>query len=319
MKINGYYSVAFAMIIILFFCYSCSSQGHKGDDKGTISIEEKESIEEQDVSSIEEVYDADTVMVDTVMVDASDVVESSSDFKESAVIGTNGILRIRKTATQGSSMSPTSYWGTYESEDKTTMQFTCYPYSKFGKKDFAELTECFNLSKSLSNVTVKIPAIVEMEGKQYNVERVRIINRERRGYPTAGRLILPSTIEMIKIWGWTELKEVVLSEGITEISERAFRGCPDLESVILPNTLNKIGKLAFDNCSGLVKIHIPNSVIDVCDGGAFVGLNKGITIEVENGCEALKGLEPTKVEIRGSYGYEHYNFNPEDIDIVYVE
>ena len=158
-----------------------------------------------------------------------------------------------------------------------------------------------------------------MEGKQYNVERVRIINRERRGYPTAGRLILPSTIEMIKIWGWTELKEVVLSEGITEISERAFRGCPDLESVVLPNTLNKIGKLAFDNCSGLVKIHIPNSVIDVCDGGAFVGLNKGITIEVENGCEALKGLEPTKVEIRGSYGYEHYNFNPEDIDIVYVE
>lgn len=256
---------------------------------------------------------------DSIEMDEGDEVISAPDDDVYTSFGTSGTLKLEKTGYEGSNMSPNTYYARYGSEDETFLRFNCYPHSKFGKTDFAELTQCDNLKESIANISVMIPSYVDLDGKQYKVERVTIINREKKGYSNAGRFVIPSTVEQIKIWGWDELKEVVLNDGIEELSERAFRGCPDLESIVLPKTLKKIGKLAFENCSGLKKIHIPASVIDVCDGAAFVGLNKGVTIEVEKGCEALNELKPKKVEIRGSYGYEHFAFDPDDINIVYVE
>ena len=256
---------------------------------------------------------------DSIEMDEGDEVISAPDDDIYTTFGTSGTMKLEKTGYEGSNMSPNTYYGRYGSLDETYLYFNCYPHSKFGKKDFAELSVCSNTKESIANVSVMIPSYVDLDGKQYKVERVTIINREKKGYPTAGRFVIPSTVDKIKIWGWDELKEVVLNDGIEELSERAFRGCPDLESIVLPKTLKKIGKLAFENCSGLKKIHIPASVVDVCEGAAFVGLNKGVTVEVEKGCEALNDLKPMKVEIRGNYGYEHYTFNPEDINIVFVE
>ena len=216
-------------------------------------------------------------------------------------------------------MSPNGYYGRYIMDDETTIQFMCYPHSKFGKSDFADITQCYNYKKSLVNTTLVVPSYVELEGKTYKVEGAILNNEGGKVIPNIGRYILPSTIKRINLAGWSELKEVVLSEGIEEISQRAFLYCVDLESVVMPSTLKKIGKLAFENCRSLKKIRIPASVVDVCEGGAFVGLEKGVTIEVENGCEALRNLKPINVDIRGSYGYEHYKFNPDDINIVYVE
>ena len=265
---------------------------------------EKASEEENAIDSVEIVDDADL---------------SVPEEETYIVFGTNGTMQLKKTGYEGSSMSPNTYYAIFGNEDETFLRFNCYPHSKFGKKDFAELTHCCDLKKPISNVSVLIPSFVDLDGKQYKVERVRIINSASCAYPTAGRIVIPSTVEKINLWGLTEFREVVLKDGFEELNERAFRGCPDLESIILPNTLKKIGKLAFENCSGLKKIHIPVSVNDVCDGGAFVGLNKGVTIEVEKGCQALKDLKPIDVEIRGAYGYEHYKFNPNDINIVYVD
>lgn len=273
-----------------------------------------------DATGIDDYYDAAPITELDSITEIEDVYDAPiTEIDNYTNFGTNGTLQLKKTGYEGSTMSPNTYFARYGNENDTFLRFNCYPHSKFGKKDFAELIQCDNLRKSIENISVMVPSYVDLDGKEYKVERVTIVNSGGHGYPTAGRLVIPSTVKQIKIWGWTVLKEVVLNEGFEELNERAFRGCPDLKSIVLPKTLKKIGKLAFENCSGLTKIHIPASVNDVCDGAAFVGLNKGVIIEVENGCEALKNLKPINVDIRGTRGYEYYKFNPDDINIVYVE
>lgn len=52
---------------------------------------------------------------------------------------------------------------------------------------------------------------------------------------------------------------VSISEGITAISDYAFKGCPDITSVSLPRTLKSIGKYAFYGCS-ICSLMIPGGV-----------------------------------------------------------
>lgn len=56
------------------------------------------------------------------------------------------------------------------------------------------------------------------------------------------------------------LKNVIISEGITEIGDFAFIGCSNLESITLPNTLISLGDQTFIGCSKLNKINIPSSL-----------------------------------------------------------
>ena len=52
--------------------------------------------------------------------------------------------------------------------------------------------------------------------------------------------------------GCTGLKEITLSDCLTEIEDLAFAGCSLLESFDPPATLNKIGVDVFDECEQLV-------------------------------------------------------------------
>ena len=59
--------------------------------------------------------------------------------------------------------------------------------------------------------------------------------------------------------GNTNIKEIVIAEGILSIQENAFSGCSNLEKVSLPTTLSSIEYEAFENCSNLREIIIPSS------------------------------------------------------------
>ena len=59
------------------------------------------------------------------------------------------------------------------------------------------------------------------------------------------------------------LKEVTLSNFVTEIKSYAFKGCVNLKVVIIPNSVTSIGESAFDGCTGLSNITIPNSVTSI--------------------------------------------------------
>ena len=61
------------------------------------------------------------------------------------------------------------------------------------------------------------------------------------------------------------LKEVTLSNFVTEIKSYAFKGCVNLKVVIIPNSVTSIGGYTFSGCTGLSNITIPNSVGEIGD------------------------------------------------------
>ena len=56
------------------------------------------------------------------------------------------------------------------------------------------------------------------------------------------------------------IKKVSISDNVTSIGEKAFKGCTGLSSITIPNSVKSIGEEAFEDCSGLFSITIPNSV-----------------------------------------------------------
>ena len=59
------------------------------------------------------------------------------------------------------------------------------------------------------------------------------------------------------------VENVVISDGVTGIDERAFYNCDSLTSITIPNSITSIGKDAFFGCSSLKSITIPNSVTSI--------------------------------------------------------
>ena len=66
----------------------------------------------------------------------------------------------------------------------------------------------------------------------------------------------------------TNLRSVVIPDGVTEIAACAFWNCPNLTSVEIPNSVTKIGWAAFHNCPRLTSLTLPDS-IDQIEKSAF--------------------------------------------------
>jgi len=71
-------------------------------------------------------------------------------------------------------------------------------------------------------------------------------------------VILPKSF-----WGWGDLEEVTIGEGVTEIGEGAFCLCKSLRKVILPPTLKKISPRSFEGCYSLREIELPASLEEI--------------------------------------------------------
>ena len=68
----------------------------------------------------------------------------------------------------------------------------------------------------------------------------------------------------------SDIKKVIVEDGITYIGKRSFERCNNLTEVVLPDTLTKIGNSAFYRCGKLEKINFPSSLTTV-GNYAFVG------------------------------------------------
>ena len=64
------------------------------------------------------------------------------------------------------------------------------------------------------------------------------------------------------------LKEVVISPNMVEITYNYFSSCSSLISLIIPNGINSIGPLAFEGCTSLTSLYIPDTVENI-DETAF--------------------------------------------------
>ena len=94
------------------------------------------------------------------------------------------------------------------------------------------------------------------------------------GYGSAGRgtfcnctnlksIILPNGLMYIKqacFYGCKSLTNISLPDSVISIEDWAFMSCSSLESITIPKSVTSIGYSAFSNCSSLTNITIPNSV-----------------------------------------------------------
>ena len=60
-----------------------------------------------------------------------------------------------------------------------------------------------------------------------------------------------------------EIINLVIPEGVTEISNRAFAGYSAMKTVSIPSTVVRIGHTAFDGCTGLTSVVIPDGVTTI--------------------------------------------------------
>ena len=67
---------------------------------------------------------------------------------------------------------------------------------------------------------------------------------------------------------YTEIKKVVIKDGVTNIGNCAFAWCDRITSVEIPNSVTSIAYKAFSYCMNLPSIEIPNSVTSI-GGWAF--------------------------------------------------
>lgn len=71
-------------------------------------------------------------------------------------------------------------------------------------------------------------------------------------------VVIPGTVYSIGISafeGCTDIVEVMMYDGVANISEYAFKDCSDIQEIALPKSIVKIGASAFDACSALSDVN----------------------------------------------------------------
>ncbi|MBQ5446982.1 MAG: leucine-rich repeat protein, partial [Lachnospiraceae bacterium] len=86
--------------------------------------------------------------------------------------------------------------------------------------------------------------------------------------------------------GFSNLKKVILPDGLETISSGAFGDCTSLESINIPNTVVNIYSNAFMNCKKLANIIIPSSVKKLYSR-AFMGCDNLKSIIINDGVEEI--------------------------------
>ena len=100
-------------------------------------------------------------------------------------------------------------------------------------------------------------------------------------------------------WG-TDIKKVIVKDGITAIRSNAFTNCRNLTEVTIPNSVKAIGSGAFSGCSALTSVNLPNG-LNAIKSSAFLnclrlsdvaipGSVKTIEYCAFDGCKGLKTL-----------------------------
>ncbi|MDR0830018.1 MAG: leucine-rich repeat protein [Prevotellaceae bacterium] len=79
----------------------------------------------------------------------------------------------------------------------------------------------------------------------------------------------------------TEIKTVIINDGVTSIGNYAFNGCTGFNYVTIPNSVTSIGEGAFLGCTGFHYVTIPNSVTTI-GIYAFRGCTSFTNIEIPN-------------------------------------
>lgn len=305
------------VLLFLLMCavmgvQSCQSCGGDNNDTETQDLAENE-IDADDTNVSEEGYYP------------NEEEESDFDYDESHYdnggyheVGTLGTMQLDYWGIEGDESNPRAYIGQAGMfKNYHVFEFKCMKYSRYGDDDIAAFTWCaYDNEVDNEEYSISVPSEVVLDGRSYRVERVLLSTGKK--CHGAKKYILPSTIKQICFAGYTHLAEVILNEGIEEISNDAFFKCFDLEKIIIPSTMKKIGAIAFYGCVKLKELYIPSSVTDICEGAALLGLGEETIIKVEKGCPAIESLVAKRLPVRFGNHYEYFDFDPAELNIEYV-
>ena len=86
----------------------------------------------------------------------------------------------------------------------------------------------------------------------------------------------------------SQIKTVVISEGVTNIVNGAFQSCTSLKSVIIPSSVESIGNKVFYECTCLPSINIPSGVTSI-GKNAFQDCSSLTSITIPASVESIKG------------------------------
>ena len=79
--------------------------------------------------------------------------------------------------------------------------------------------------------------------------------------------------------GSSQVKTVIIEDGVTSIGDRAFDGCTKLTRVVIPDSVTSIGYSSFRGCYSLPSVAIPDSVTSIGDSAfAYCKALTGITL-----------------------------------------
>ena len=61
----------------------------------------------------------------------------------------------------------------------------------------------------------------------------------------------------------SQIKQIEIEDGITDIGAHSFEGCSELLKISLPNTITSVGSYAFYNCIDLNSVTLLNQVTSI--------------------------------------------------------
>lgn len=114
-----------------------------------------------------------------------------------------------------------------------------------------------------------------------------------------GLLVRKSDMEVVGIHGCadkSDLKHLVIPEGVKSIKDNVFSRHSEIVSVSFPKSLEKIGALSFSMCQALQKVSIPKNV-KVIETAAFHGCCKLAEIELNEGLLVVEDYAFAETEI----------------------
>jgi hypothetical protein len=92
----------------------------------------------------------------------------------------------------------------------------------------------------------------------------------------------------------SEIRKIVISEGITHIGSRAFSGIYNVTEVVFPESLTAIGECAFENCSRLGSVYLLKN-LNMLGNYAFMYCHDLTNVYFEGDVPANWGMHPFAV------------------------
>ena len=119
----------------------------------------------------------------------------------------------------------------------------------------------------------------------------------------SGEGVLAKGFGMLFYDYYTDIRTVIIEEGITKIPGNVFLSCKNISSVTLPDTLTEIGSKAFYQCTALESISLPEGLTGLyASAFMYTGLKE---IYIPGACLTVSrdDLSDEELTLQGLFGY----------------